>query len=405
MKKNIVRTAKKVRFLDREYGSYRIGIIEFFAKSVVEKNKIILDPMAGNGSLIPVVETKGATAYFNDIMPFYYYLNRAKTYKAYSTFKKHEKNDRDFLYKEASHCLRGLKNKHLVISQNWIADKILENLIEAWNRTNRYKGALKDLLRAIIILCVRPYSCYTPSKSNGTWFKMGGVSTGAPLSEIIRGDIKKFQNYYNIHYSNIKSAKIGKSYFSNEDALNLSLKNKVDIVFTSPPFCNRLEPVNMYAPELFFLSFVGHKIKDEDIIGTTRVKDYTHISKDLDYIRKVAPETFKFLESVKETERKTENNYYLKYFTRYYAKLYQTLKNAMRMVRKRGRVYVDMQDNIHRGSLNDTGKFITDFFNNLGWKTKIPYRNLEGHQGRRNISEYHPLVVKKHWEHIIEAQR
>jgi len=396
---------KRVRFLQSEYGSYRKEIIEFFSKKIFQPSITILDPMAGNCPLIPFIEKEGGTAYFNDIMPFYYYLNKAKCYKIYSSLIKNKQIENGFLYNEASKCLSSLKKKKLLVSESWIHDEIVNSLIEAWNRTGSYKGPIKDFLRAIIVLCIRPYSCCTRSKTNGLWLKVGGMSTEMPLSKVVKKALNIFFTYYKLNYEHADINPEGRCYFTRKDAASLSMRTKADVIFTSPPYCNRHEPEVTYGPELFFFRAIGEPIGPANIVGTTKVKDYKDPERDLDYIREVAPKTLKFLRWVKKASIDIESQYYLRYYTRYYGSLYRILENVLRMLGVKGRIYIGVQDNIHRGQLNTVGVYVSDFFRTQGMQVTIRFRKLRGHQGLRNISEHHPIVVRKHWEYIIEAKR
>ncbi len=396
---------KRIRFFASEYASYRDWIITFFIDQVLKRNIRIFDPMAGHCLLLPFIQKTAAIAYFNDIMPYHYYVNKAKTYAVFAALERAEKKKHNYILNEALHCLSRLRNKKFIVSEAWINDEILENLLTAWNRVNDYNGPIRDLLRAIIILCVRPLSTYTPCRRNGTWLKIGGVSTGESLSQIVKNNIEKFQRYFDMHYSGYDKSDMGKCYFSQEDSTVVSLNTKVDVVFTSPPYCNRFDPTKTYAPELFFLKRINGQSVDELVFGTPRVKGYIELEADLEYIKLVSPETRKFIGCVQSTQKKKETDYYPKCFTKYYAKLFRTFENIMNLVKKQGRIYVNVQNNIHRGNLNDIGAFIIDFFNNHNWNAQVSVRLLHGHQGTRNISEDYPVVVKKHWEQIIEAWR
>jgi hypothetical protein len=401
----LTKKGKGVRFLSNEYGSFRQGIIEYFEKSVVTECRLLLDPMCGSCPLIPTVEKNNIVAHFNDIIPVHYYVNKIKTYKAFLGFTKSNKDRTDTIYYEAIDCLRGLKNKRLIVSDKWIEDSILEALIEAWKKAGSHPRTVSDILKAIVVLSIRPYSCFTRSKKNGTWLKAGGVTTGSPLSEIVRGILAKFSKFYSLNYPPSEKLGHGKFFFTCEDAALLSKKTKVDVIFTSPPYCNRFEPEVTYAPELFFFRAVQKAIGPDRIIGTTKVNDYPSTSEDLDFIHEVAPKTLEFLRGVKKTEIKRECNYYSRYYIRYYSKLYKVLENILSLVKRGGNIYIAVQDNIHRGNLNNTNLYISNFFRRQGCDVYTAYKNLEHHQGLRNISKNHPLVIKRHWEHVIRATK
>lgn len=400
------RKLRQVRFLPSEYGSFRKDIIDFFLEELLPSCKVLADPMAGNSWLVPVVEKYGLVAYFNDIMPFYYYLNKAKTYRFYCALKNANALEKTFLYQEALSCLSLLKNKKLVVSEDWIHSEILNGLIEGWNRSGGYKSPIKEILRAIIVLCIRPYSNCTKSETNYPWLKVGGMSTELTLSRVVRRALKIFRTYYFLHYTEVDMNCKGRCYFTRKDANSLSIKKNADVVFTSPPYCNRHEPEVTYGPELFFFRSIGECVNTRNIVGTTRVKDYNEMNTDLDFIRAVAPKTLKFLRWVKKAGiGREKSQYYLKYYTRYYGRLYSTLENILKLVGPKGRIYIGVQDNVHRGQINSVGVYVSEFLRKQDLNVRVRFKRLRTHQGLRNISAYHPIVIRRHWEYIIEGRK
>ena len=64
------------KILSSEYGAFREEIQDVFKRLLV-KPSVILDPMSGTAPLIAFIETKGHTAYFNDILPVHFFVNKA----------------------------------------------------------------------------------------------------------------------------------------------------------------------------------------------------------------------------------------------------------------------------------------------------------------------------------------
>ncbi len=399
----------KIRFLPRHYGAFRSWVRKYFAEEVLPNAGKVFDPMAGNAPFIPYIEKNGLKGYFNDILPFHYYVNRAKAVDIRTEF---ERRKAGFYLRELSILLRGLRNKKLVISDDWIHEDILHVLTGAWVKTERYEPGVRALLRAVILLTVRPYSSVTGSVSNSTWFKKGGMSTGENLNDVVNSKVGVFREYYEKNYEGIPERKTTNCRFYKVDAADskLNIKTKFGVILTSPPYCNRYEPRGTFGPELFFLKSVGEKVNDTDIIGTTVVGDYTQeiLEEDEKYIRGCSPKAARFIKEIRLSKLR-DSMYYAKYYYRYYSKLFRTLENAQHYLEAKGRFYIVGQDNIHRGDLNEMGKFITEYFDRKKNATKkrftttIVKKEAVSHQGRRNISADRPLVVKKHWEYIIEA--
>lgn len=398
--------SKKPKILSKEYASFRPDIINYFVTNVLPKSRIVFDPMSGTAPLIPHIEYFGLKAYFNDIMPIHYYINRSKTYKIYKQIKIKKQS---FLEHELKFCLKPLKNKQLLVSEKWIHDDILKGLLYGWEKTNSYEKALSIFFKSIIILCVRSYSSVSISSTNATWYKPGGITTGKSLEEIIKENIEKYLRYYKFYYSAKKKIKGGNCILSIENASTIKLKNKVDTIFTSPPFANRYDYTRMYAPELYFLSKAENQIEDvylrKFILGTNVVTDYQTEQDDLRYISACSPKTMEFLSNVANKNDEDAKNYYLKYFAKYYSNFYRLVENLLTILQRGGKLYIVVQDNIHRGELNKMDVFLLDFFSRRKLKAEVVFKELRSHQGRRNISAEHPLVLKKHYETIVRIKK
>jgi hypothetical protein len=398
---------KRYKLLPKEYASFRPEIVSYFASQVLPGSRIIFDPMAGTSPLIPYVEHLGLKAYFNDLLPIYFYLNRAKTYTVFKKIKSIQSKDSKFLENELLKCLNKLRNKKLLMSENWIHESILAGLIEAWQQSNRYEKIVSWFFKAVILLCVRPYSSISPSKKNATWNKPGGMSTGETTREIVKERIEKFLCYYKNSYENFKTIRGGECIFMTEDASVLHLPEKPDVILTSPAYANRYDYATMYAPELYFLSKADHqtdlKILKKNILASNAVEDYSNLQEDLGNISLRSPMTHAFLMEVEDKGMARENKYYLRYYSKYYSGLFRILDNVVRLLRKNGKLYIVVQNNIHRGEVNYMGDFLKDYFLKYGLKVETVFNQLKPHQGRRNISANYPLVLKKHIESIIEV--
>ncbi|MGB3088267.1 MAG: hypothetical protein WBC53_11210 [Phycisphaerae bacterium] len=394
-----------IRFLEHEYGSFRKEILDFFAQRLPSSAKTILDPMAGTAPLIPFAYEKSISAHFLDLLPLHYYVNAAKLYPAYIAFARAEEKRRDYVAREAAHCLRSLRGKRLLISEDWLHPDVLAGLLSAWRRADSYDPDMRSVIKAILVLCIRSFSCCTPSMSNHTWLKPGGVSTDRTPYAVAKRYAESIKAFYAKYYSSFDEAPRVDVTCSCGDCLDFRTRRRFDVILTSPPYPNRFEPERMYGPELRFFEEVGQPLDNSRLLATTRVRLYDGLADDLAFLCEVAPTTAHFIDQVRETSTPGEADYYPKYFTRYYAGLYRRFLNIMRYLRRDGRIFVAVQDNVHRGHLNEMGLYIRDFFTRRGFICSKPFEQLTRHYGLRNISVRHPLVLRKHREQIIEASR
>jgi len=388
------------KILSSEYSAFRGEIQEFF-KGKLKKPSVILDPMAGTAPLIPFIETHGHTAYFNDILPIHFFINKAKTHQAFQHYRQH---GYDWYFQQLLHCMTPLEGKVLCISDKWIDDSILRDLIEAWRAAEQYDENSATILKATILLCVRPLSSITKS-SNPTWLKYGGISSGKDLKEIIGDSLTRFDKYYRHHYESAHIKKKGECIITNQNATELHLPQKVDFILTSPPYCNRLDPIVQYGPENYFLSALGYTSPKEGLVGTTKVRDYTRLKLDFEYLMTKSKFACRLLTKIKKSRKADDPCYYLKYYTRYFAALFQVIAKVLSNLSTTGKMYIVTQDNTHRGELIEIDKVLRELLKANGWQSRVIRKWERPHQGLRNVSRNHAFVRPKQLEKLMVLWR
>lgn len=391
------------KVLYSEYAAFRKkGVLEFFEKKLQSKRSLtIYDPMAGTAPLIPLVECGGHRAYFNDIFPLHYFINRAKTFNSFQCFRQTGKSW--FLDRMKSH-MKLINNKRLVISEKWIEKSVLKGLVDAWNSFEIYDEDKKVLLKAILLLCVKPLSSITETK-NPTWIKSGGISTDRKLDDVIERSVARLENYYKYNYSKVIETKRGNCIFLNRNANDVRLPEKVDLIITSPPYCNRFAIKASYGPEGYFLSAAGFEIQDRDIIGTIVVKDYDSFNNDIDFLMDNSREASIVFSKMKESRKRDEHVYYIKYFCRYFINLYTIMLSVLENLKSNGKMYLVTQDNTHRGQSIEIEKILLELLGNKNWKSNIVNKWERHHMGLQNISRDSALVKPMQYEKLIEVWR
>jgi hypothetical protein len=383
------------RILSSEYGCFRKEIQSRFKERILTKPSTILDPMAGTAPLIPFVEKNGHKAYFNDILPIHFFINKAKTYRV---FKNYQSHGHDWFFSKLVDRLSSLEGKMLCISNKWIDDSVLDGLKKAWNTAGKYSEDSETLFKAVIILCVRPLSSTTRSK-NPTWLKYGGMSSGKDIREIIAESLSRFENYYHNNYQTPPALK-GECIITNQSASELKLPQKVDTIITSPPYCNRLDPFVLYGPENYFLSTLGFTIQSENLVSTTIVRDYKTFENDFELLAERSTYTRQLLTRIKKSPIRDDPGYYLKYYTRYFARLFLVIDKALANLSSSGKAYIVTQDNNHRGERIDIDKVLRQLLQANGWHSKVIKTWPRHHQGLRNVSRNHTFVRRKMLEKL-----
>lgn len=398
---------RKQNILHNEYATFRKDVVEFFLNYFSLKGVKLLDPMSGTIPLLPYAERCKIKADFFDILPVHTYINNAKRAIVYRDLQKTFDLNIDAIVKELESCIGKLDKKKLLISDDWLHEDILNELRKGWNKVEGYGDNIRSFFKAIIILCTRHYGSFYKSPKNTTWHKPGGLSTDRNLRDILVGGITKYFNYYKYYYADIKN--ISESvHIETVDIYTKEIRKKYDIIFTSPAFPNRYDYVRMYAPELYFLSVVENfpslKFLNTKVLGTNTVTGYRNQEEDYKLISKMSPRTASFLNQVRKKQKPKEYDYYFRYFTQYYIQLFRLIDKLSNCLSKNGGLYLVVQNNVHKGELNEVDQFISDYCKIKGFLVKEAFSEYRSHQGRRNISAEHPIVLKKQKETILEIR-
>jgi hypothetical protein len=391
----------KYRILSSEYAAFRGQIQKYFREKVLKKPSIILDPMAGTAPLIPFIETNGHTAYFNDVLPIHFFINKAKMYQV---FQHYQQQGYNWYLQQLLRCMAPLEGKALCMSDKWIDDSVLRGLIQAWHATEQYDKNSATLLKATILLCVRPLSSTTKS-NNPTWLKFGGISSGKSLKEIIEDSLTKFDRYYQYHYGLSHIKRRGRCVITKDNATRLHIPQEADFILTSPPYCNRLDPIVQYGPENYFLSALGYASPEDDLISITKVRNYHRLKEDFEYLTTNSKYACCLLTKIQDSPIADDPGYYLKYYTRYFATLFAVISRVLTNLSSTGKMYIVTQDNIHRGTLIEIDRVLRELLRTSGWQSRIVKKWEQPHLGLRNVSRKHAFVKPRHWEKLMVVSR
>jgi len=399
IKKSYRQSSKKrnYKLLTPEYATFRSEILEYIEPKEFKKPTILLDPMAGTAPLIPLIEINGHKAYFNDILPLHGYINKAKTYDIYETYNKH---GYDWFFQQLVKCMSQLKGKRLYISEKPIEEDILAGLIKAWHAVEEYDSKNATLLKAVILVCVRPLSSITKTE-NPTWFKAGGMSSGKDLQEIIKESLMKFHNYYSFSYNSKPVIKRGTCIITTQSVDKFRPQEKVNLIITSPPYCNRMDYKATYRPENYFLAAAGEPVHESNLIGTTMVKDYKTLEDDYTYLTRRSAYAKRLLDKVKNSKNRDDPVYYFKYYTRYFAMVTRGIIDSVQNLLPSGKMYIVTQDNVHRGQMIEIDTILRELLGASGWQSRIVKKWERSHLGLRNISREHALVKPKQFEKML----
>ncbi len=396
------------KVLATEYASYRDTVLRTLitrletAQASISRPISIYDPMAGTGPLIPEVERSGYVGYFNDLNSLHLYVNKAKTYRSYKTFKRIGSAT---LLKKLCNFTSRLDRNTPMPTEKWIDDVSLRILSSAWSSCEDEIKPVTIILKAIILLSIRDFSSFVKTK-NPTWLKPGGTRRNITVEQAFSYAINMLENYYQHTYCGYQAIKGGEINLTDRDCTKYVPKSGVDIVLTSPPYCNRVDWDRLYAPEHYFLRAVGVWHTRCEFIGTTAVRHYDNFDSDIAFISEHSKYLNIFLTKVKERQIGNEkrSDYYLKYFTRYFAGLFRVFEVAASSLHKNNfGIYFVVQDNCHRGMSIDIGRVISQYLSIKGFQTRVLKIWNQHHLGMRNISRKYRAVNPRQRESLWHA--
>jgi hypothetical protein len=406
-----LRNGRQPQVLATEYASYHDDVIEALATELTKASNgrrrpiVLYDPMAGTAPLLPIAEHQGCIAYFNDLNSLHRYVNAAKTYRSYRVFKK--VGPRELLEALRPTASRLDKCPRTATSE-WIEESVLGCLARAWTECDRHRESVGIILRASLLLAVRDFASVVRT-SNPAWLKPGGLRPRRPAIEIFRGAIGRIGAYHEAVHVESSEAQRGKVFLSNYDASHMAPRREVDVIMTSPPFCNRVDWDRLYAPEHYFLSAVGVWHTRTEFVGTTAVRKYPSFSDDRAYVEARSQYLRSFLREVARRQRgdERESDYYVKYFTRYFAGLFRVFGTAASALSRNSLgIYFAVQDNIHRGLSIEIHSALLEFLSTEGFRTPSLSESWDrAHLGLQNLSRVYRLVTSKQRETIWHVVR
>ena len=394
--------------LATEYASYRPGVIDVLSSELenAEGSRrhplVLYDPMAGTAPLLSMAERRGYTAYFNDLNSLHLYVNDAKSLSSYRTFRDIGPSK---LLSIVCKMARGLDRCQRTPTEQWIEECVLKKLVLAWKRSGEQSQAISTLTKTVLLLAIRDLSSFVKTK-NPTWFKPGGLRPKITAKQAFRGAIERLDKFYHHAYDKHLEIKGGQIILTDYDASRSAPRCKVDVIVTSPPFCNRVDWDRLYEPEHFFLDAVGVWHTRTEFLGTTAVHGYSDFDSEVRFVGERSEYLDYFLKEVQKRQLRKErrSNYYVKCFTRYFAGLFRVFDIASRVLRKRNAgIYFVVQDNGHRGLLIDIGQALVETLSMQGFRVGIVKEWERHHQGLQNVSKRHRSITRKQMERIWHA--
>lgn len=175
------------------------------------------------------------------------------------------------------------------------------------------------------------------------------------------------------------------------DSKKIPLKTgSVSAVISSPPYCTRLDYAVATSPELAVLGFstAQSRALRDAMLGTTSINK---VVSEIDLAW--GPTCCEFLSQVANHQSKASSTYYLKNHLQYFNALSQSLREIDRVLARKSRCILVVQDSYYKEVHNDLQTVISEMGVGLGW-TLTDRHDYESrrHIGRVNVGakKYRP---------------
>jgi hypothetical protein len=404
-------------FYSRNYGGFTKEQWAFFRKHAGSlKNKIVLDPMAGQAYYLSQLALEGASVHAGDINPATVLLATLRDPRIIvqaEGLTKWMVNRLDALKRLSS------ADKLHHYCDDWIAPGIRQQLNkyasafgldQTWPlisaKSTFWDSPIKQRFAAAIpILAARELTCFR-SSDNFTWLKKGGLLR----EQSVHGALLRALNRWLVFAREIRTScsleRTSPGYVDGEwmDAERgfFGSSPKAHVIVTSPAYANRLDYTRMWAPELEITAALFHVVPTEIKalqIGSTVIRGKEEPAKE----REQLPRTVQL--SLAEIRADVSNvaseSYYYPFFVNYAVSLMRTVKHISKRARRGGRLVFFVRDTVRKDTLFPTGNLIEEVLFREGWvvanREKTLVRSHIGMRRRASRGGVYGLAQTEWW--------
>lgn len=213
-------------------------------------------------------------------------------------------------------------------------------------------------------------SFLTPFRTtNPTWFK---TARGAPEDRV---EVRRATLWHRFtaeldavrdRLSKRAIKNVGPKLLEVGDSRRLPLRrSSVDAVVTSPPYCTRLDYAVATLPELAVLGCTGRELEAlrRRLLGSPLTPGV-----DTFPAKRWGSTCRSFLRSVTRHQSKASDTYYSRFYTNYFSALADSLAEISRVVKRKARIVIVVQDSYYKGVHADLPKIVAEMGRELNWR-------------------------------------
>lgn len=377
--------------------NYYAGYSHTFTQGIIEsselnENSLILDPWNGGGTTTLMASIAGIRSVGLDLNP---------VMKVIATSKQASLKDIEIIKQKIGSIRSNVK---VVLSNDdplkeWFQDESAASIRKVeksilgkltYKTTKEKIDALTSsqcLMHTALFNTIREFlKPFIPS--NPTWIKK---------PKVIEDKVQfAWSDFRKLYVSNIREMVKGIDIVNHDwdepqaridigSSTNINLlKESIDLVLTSPPYCTRIDYGVATLPELSVIAVNGKAEIDKirrSLMGTTTVpKTLDELSADL------GQECKRFLNKVENHESKASKTYYFKNFVQYFESLRLSINEIGDVLKKNGKFVCVVQDSFYKDVHCDLPKIITQLSENNGLSISDTIE-FESKQNMANVNQ------------------
>ena len=423
-------TAKRARQAILNWSNGYASFSEEFVTNVLEwvgvgPDCLLLDPMAGTGTVLLEAQRRGIPCIVADLNPMFALLNSLKGRALLSR--------QDQIIGKCTEFAERLRRVEREIpkgsqqSAGWFSDRQLELIrrmralvglnLSSLSRPrfvshSSAPSAVADrFIVGALALAAREFALYVGS-SNRTWLKPGGIDTMVSVSDCFTRQAGLMMHALDDAYRGMASTRSPKYCSLWSSALSLPLPARsVDLILTSPPYPNRMDYMRMSGPSVQLLD----RLYDLDLgrlggemIATNKVRHLAPDARPVNLRGTDGRYLTKLLTMIRD-ERKSDGSpvhggrtYYYPYFAAYFWSLQRFLREAARVITVDGAVVLVVQDSFRRGIQIEMNKAVRALARAEGLTpTVVAQHPLRNYFGRIRPGVASDPVRRFQTEHVI----
>lgn len=381
-------------FYSRVYGSYSRAQEVFYRSYIgTVRGCKVLDPMGGQGYALSTLAWEGADVHIGDLSPAPLLLGFLRSPNVMRHARRLASTTRRKLVKLG-------KRRSIVkrFCDDWIPDSIKEDLYRYMDifALERYGNPFETASRfwdaplearfaaCLPIIAAREYVCFRTS-DNCTWNKKGGLQRVHSIREPLLNALDLWEREAARTVAHYQNGAVGNLRIETIDVTSDQTRRlgAYDMIITSPPYANRMDYSQFWAPELETLcamyEYQSHALKTEQIGSTVVHGKLASISE----LKRLPVAIKRALDNIRTAPEPYSENYYYPFFAEYAVSLSRAIRNVCHHLRIGGKLIVFVRDTHRKDVLFETGLLVRCV--------------VESVPGMRNLTRTHPpRVVRSH---------